>query len=529
MGIGNHWATSLPRPSRQKRLFRVLVAMAMVATLVGPIAAPARATDRLPWEELTTPGGGGGVGIAAVGQGFNLNLADLAFILEQIQIAETHSTYATASDPCAEIIGDGLAPDPNNPAGPEIPVVQIPEGPNAYLQMLGLRTIDGSCNNLLPGQERWGAADEVFPRLAPADFRSADVATVDLNGPASPNVGDETTYANSDFVQDSQPRVASNLIVDQTNANPAALAATNDAVDPVLPGETPVPVSIENVAPDAGLSPPFNSMFVFFGQFFDHGLDITTKNGAPVFMPLLPGDPLYVEGSPTNFMMMSRAITAAGDPVNLTTPYIDQQQTYGSTASQHMFLREYMVDSNTGLPISTGRMLNGEVGGLATWSAVKEQAKTLLGIELVDADVLSIPLMATDPYGNFIPGENGYPQIVSPGEPDGLLEGNPAAPVLVPADAVPDGTRVPVRHRPPCRPQRRARPPMAQTGSAAPTIPAPPSTTPAAPRPGSTTTRCSTLTSSAVTGDATRTSACPRSTTSSTPSTTASWTRSRAS
>ena len=437
MRVGGY-STSTTSASDIRRSTRILIAWASVIALLAAMVAPARAADRLPWEQPTT----GGSGIAAAGQGFNLNLADLAFILEQIQIGETHATYATASNPCAEIIGDGLAPDPDNPGGPEIPVVQIPEGPNAHLQMLGIRTIDGSCNNLLPGQERWGAADEVFPRLAPADFRTADIATIDLNGPASPNVGEETDYGQPNFVQDAQPRVASNLIVDQTNANPAALAATGDAVAPALPGETPVPVSIENVAPDAGLSPPFNSMFVFFGQFFDHGLDITTKNGAPVYMPLLPGDPLYVEGSPTNFMMMSRAITASGDPINLTTPWVDQQQTYGSTPSQHMFLREYIDNPDTpGVidPVATGRMLDGEVGGLATWSKVKAQALTLFGIELVDADVLSIPLMATDPYGNFIPGPSGYPQIVSPGAPGGLLEGNPAAPVQVPGDAVPTG------------------------------------------------------------------------------------------
>ena len=438
---GNPASSTSSYQERPLRLVVILGAViALIAALVTPVSSARAAdpSDRLPWEAVGT----GGASAAAVGQGFNLNASDLAFMLEQIQIAETHATYATASDPCAEIIGDGLAPDPNNPGGPEIPVVQIPEGPNAHLQMLGLRTIDGSCNNLLPGQERWGAADEVFPRLAPVDYRSADTASIDLNGPASPNVGDETTYASTDFVQDSQPRVASNLIVDQTNANPAALAATDDAVDPVLPGETPVPVTIDNVAPDAGLSPPTNAMFVFFGQFFDHGLDITTKDGAPVYMPLLPGDPLYIPGG-NNFMMMSRAITDAGDPLNLTTPYVDQQQTYGSTGSQHVFLREYMADPTTSLPIATGHMLNGEVGGLATWSAVKTQASDLLGIQLVDADVLSIPVMAVDPYGRFIPGENGYPQIVSPSEPDGLLEGDPTANgglgVLVPGDAVPTG------------------------------------------------------------------------------------------
>ena len=36
---------------------------------------------------------------------------------------------------------------------------------------------------------------------------------------------------------------------------------------------------IPNVTPDAGLSAPFNAWMTFFGQFFDHGLDLVTKGG----------------------------------------------------------------------------------------------------------------------------------------------------------------------------------------------------------------------------------------------------------
>ena len=312
--------------------------------------------------------------------------------------------------------------------------------------MLGLRTIDGSCNNLLPNQERFGAADEVFKRLAPADYRPADTVTFDWDGPGPLEFGDSTSYAQTTgIVEDNQTRVASNLIVDQTNANPAALAVTDDAVapfvGPITPTNVPTPVFIENVAPDAGLSPPFNSMFVFFGQFFDHGLDLTTKSGSTVYMPLLPDDPIRLENpSAPPFMAISRATNPDFEPLNLTTPFVDQQQTYGSTPSQHVFLREYMLDPATSLPIATGKMLNGPGGvGLATWTTVKDQAADLLGIQLVDADALNIPLLATDPYGNYIPGANGYPQIVSPSAPGGLLEGDPTANagagVLVPGDA----------------------------------------------------------------------------------------------
>ncbi len=48
-----------------------------------------------------------------------------------------------------------------------------------------------------------------------------------------------------------------------------------------------------------------------FGQFFDHGLDLVAKGGnGTVFIPLMPDDPLYVEGSDTNFMVLTRATLA---------------------------------------------------------------------------------------------------------------------------------------------------------------------------------------------------------------------------
>ncbi len=43
----------------------------------------------------------------------------------------------------------------------------------------------------------------------------------------------------------------------------------------------------ENTAADAGLSAPFNAWMTFFGQFFDHGLDLVTKGGSgTIYIPL---------------------------------------------------------------------------------------------------------------------------------------------------------------------------------------------------------------------------------------------------
>ena len=115
-----------------------------------------------------------------------------------------------------------------------------------------------------------------------------------------------------------------------------------------------------------------------------------------------------------------------------------------------MFLRAYALNAD-GDPVATGKLItnrdlvdgvfgNGddvELGGMSTWGVVKAQARDLLGIELSDYDALNVPVIKVDPYGNFIPGANGFAQLVTDLGPDGLLgtdddvtvEGNPAAPV----------------------------------------------------------------------------------------------------
>ncbi len=399
----------------------------MCVALLGALLAPAsvvgaqNADPGLPWEAPE----GASAAEANPGAGFNLTPNDLTFILQQIQISEAHALTATASNPCGTLIGDG----PN----------QIPPGPNSEELGFGLRTVSGICNNLVPGNETFGATGEVFPRLTTPVYRDADVVTspVDFNGPAFPNLGDTSTYlAPFAWVEDSQPRLASNLIVDQTAGNPAAAARAGGAAPDPISGD----YNIENTAPDEGLSAPFNDMFTFFGQFFDHGLDLTTKSGEVVYMPLQPDDPLFVPGAPTNFMIMSRSAAEGGEALNVTSPFVDQNQTYGSFPSQQVFLREYEF-SGVGLPVSTGRLLEAPVGGMSTWADLKVQAATLLGIQLSDEDVLSVPMLATDLYGRFLPGPNGFPQLVL--DDSSLLEGDPTANgglgVLVPANAVPSG------------------------------------------------------------------------------------------
>ena len=231
---------------------------------------------------------------------------------------------------------------------------------------------------------------------------------------------------------------------------------------------------IPNVKPDAGLSAPFNAWMTFFGQFFDHGLDLVTKGGNEnIIIPLQPDDPLFVDGAP-NFLILTRAtqtITPGPDGIlddnplttdvdesadngrestNTTSPFVDQNQTYTSHPAHQFFLREYesktVTDPVTGIshlePFATGNLIEGSAGGMAKWADVKQQAREVLGINLTDANVFDVPLVLTDAYGNFIRGEHGMPQvIVKTAGGDGIfgnaddgttiVEGNIASPIDV--------------------------------------------------------------------------------------------------
>ncbi|MEQ1485660.1 peroxidase family protein [Methyloglobulus sp.] len=411
-----------------------------------------------------------------VGAGFTVSAADLSFILKQIKIAEFHAANTTSETGlCGALVGDG----PN----------QI----SSTLLSFGLRTVDGSCNNLEQGQTKFGAADQVFPRLTVPNFNK-QAEDSGVFGPPGLTSYNQTSGA----VVDSQPRMISNLIVDQTSTN---LAAAYVYLNPpraqggapiVLPcdsnglpsGCEVVPdfetLLIPNVTTDVGLSPPFNSLFTIFGQFFDHGLDKINNGGnGAVFVPLKADDPLiagpdHILGAPgcseadpvtcddlplsKRFMVLTRGTIvppSCSDPtnpncyrgtVNSDSPFVDQSQTYTSHSSHQVLLREYTMvagpDNLLGTaddrPVATGKFLSepAPVGGIAKWSTVKAEVADKLGLQLVDADVNNIPMIAADPYGNFIPGPaRGLPQFVT-NNGTGLLEGNIANPVPAPVDVV---------------------------------------------------------------------------------------------
>lgn len=591
-----------------------------------------------------------------------LNVADLEFFIRQVKIAEAHA----AGTPLTEIYvdADGNVVPEGTPGA--VLAISHPLVPN------GLRTVDGTLNNLVEGRETWGAADTAMPRMLSQSFRDdMDGDEMPLGAPGGPLVTNTdysvigapsgTNGGHTGNVADADPRIISNLVVDQSTANPAAVEAwfSNDAAlaafherygedaIPLRPGEgaevlnivnasfedqslldgepgvtsnplgnftttapsgwtiaggsgglfapidsvsasaghpgpnvawitggatlsqdsgtltegasyqltlsvgdrtdqawtggtarlvavgaggvttvissvsLPEPAdgqwadvtldsgpiaaglagqtlrvevqqtggsqvlidnvsltttngnkieidnidlaTIPNLAPDDGISAPFNAWMTFFGQFFDHGLDLITKgNNGTIFIPLEADDPLVLgadgiagtaDDLPNHlrFMALTRSTPVDGpgadgvlgtaddtqhEGQNTTTPFVDQNQTYTSHASHQVFLREYAFDAN-GDPVSTGKLLDGANGGLPTWAEIKAQARDLLGIELTDGDALNIPLLRTDAYGEFVRGPNGLPQIVTGIGADGIpntadddvIEGNLAAPV----------------------------------------------------------------------------------------------------
>ena len=480
--------------------------------------------------------------------GFKLNIADLVFILKQIKIAEANSAAHSGN---AAVALTAVWVDANGnvvPAGTAGATLAIP----SPMAPFGLRTVDGSFNNIVAGRELWGASDQVMPRLLPSYYRNdADGDRMALGPPGSgaPTITNNN-YGNNGSVADADPRLISNLVSDMSFNNPAAIVAAlsfaefnglfageiygaggaletiqagwadlrsvldSHPIKPTIPpaGVTDpayvaalqayndalpaynaqvaiantefdallatfgvehngASISIPNVAPDEGLSAPFNAWMTFFGQFFDHGLDLINKGGnGTVYIPLNADDPLMTVGAdgiantgdelslPQNahlaFMVLTRATPSGDSESNQTTPHVDQNQTYTSNASHQAFLREYKLLDTDGAgplgprPLATGHLLDGRdanetLSSLPTWADVKAQALTMLGIRLTDLDVGNIPVLRMDPYGEFIRGPNGMPQILAGVDSTGAsiwVETSLANPVNPSAIQLPVGT-----------------------------------------------------------------------------------------
>lgn len=238
----------------------------------------------------------------------NLNITDVLFMFNNVNLGDTPAPGA-----------DPLAP-------------------------AGIRAIDGSNNNItgltifdqygnLVDSATFGAVNEGFFKYSsstsPLAYNTVLGNTVDLSA-----------------------RLVSNLIADATAANPATATA---------PALAEGDVAVDRL--------PENSLFTFFGQFFDHGLDFVAKGGAgTVLIQLDPSDPLYNPAFP--FMPVTRAPQDAnGETLNTTAPLIEQSQTYGSSATTTFYLMEYDIDGNP-----TGDLVHGADGGMGTWADIKANA-----------------------------------------------------------------------------------------------------------------------------------------------------------
>lgn len=98
---------------------------------------------------------------------------DLEFILKQIAIAEAHTALIAGLTP--EDFAEG------DPIGEALrSLVDSPLLPS------GLRTVDGSYNNLVPGREQWGASGEPFKLLTQPNWVNENDDTLMFGTPANP-------------------------------------------------------------------------------------------------------------------------------------------------------------------------------------------------------------------------------------------------------------------------------------------------------------------------------------------------------
>ena len=148
-----------------------------------------------------------------------VNQHDLEFILRQIKIAEANSIAHSGAN----------ARELTNIWVDELGNVVAEGTPGATLAIsaehvpYGLRTVDGSFNNLGEGRENWGAVDQPFIDLLGDEWRVSDGDTFQIRTGANSFATIGGAYTPTGAVADADPRLISNLIVDQTLSNPAAI------------------------------------------------------------------------------------------------------------------------------------------------------------------------------------------------------------------------------------------------------------------------------------------------------------------
>ncbi|MFN7677131.1 MAG: peroxidase family protein, partial [Cyanobacteriota bacterium] len=131
--------------------------------------------------------------------------------------------------------------------------------------------------------------------------------------PANPYIFDANPRLISNYVANQSGKTALQVLDDPyakewtqagTQAGKRVSQRNNTRHETILTGGNGVNGS------NTGNPLPNSGFFALFGQYNDHGLDFLGKgNDGTLLIPLLPGDSLYTEGSPTNVMALSRGNT----------------------------------------------------------------------------------------------------------------------------------------------------------------------------------------------------------------------------
>jgi Ca2+-binding RTX toxin-like protein len=168
-----------------------------------------------------------------------------------------------------------------------------------------------------------------------------------------------------------------------------------------------------------------SAFLTFFGQYFDHGLDFVPKgqpgnvqigsDGFPISASranYAPGTGIDPDGTP------GTGDEIAAQHVNMTSPYVDQNQVYGSNEEVTDLLRKW--DQGPDGPVQTAYMLVGELDGsdralLPTLNHVRENYRIMTGgEELTSQDISNFDGTGHALLLDFIPSyvgnnpANGY-------------------------------------------------------------------------------------------------------------------------
>jgi hypothetical protein len=220
-----------------------------------------------------------------------------------------------------------------------------------------LRDSSGLGNNI--ANPEWGAADQPFIRLTTPFF---------ADGVSAPRATELT------------PREISDILVNQDT--------DGDGIEESIPNLF------------GG-----NAFLTFFGQYFDHGLDFVSKGGPGSLsigvMTMPDGSEIPLSGQRANIIpgtgVDPDGVAGNGDEVpaqhvNKVSPFVDQNQAYGSHDAVTDLLREWDTSAE-GNPIQTAYLLAGNVDEtgrdlLPTLNHIRENYRIMTdGGELTSDDI----------------------------------------------------------------------------------------------------------------------------------------------